>query len=369
MAINYNAGTNTITVTGYTEATPCTFLDIFNADIAGGWGVSHRQCNKQYCFDAFIIIGDGSTVTWFADNYVSVLWSNFFSAHWQIALRGRTNSHIKIEHASIASQTSAFAIYLIAGTSVEYAPDVKINYCSTIQMDPSYQPSPLIYISGGYIKNTNCSYTTPKFLQNMTLSQINSFGRFGADYGLQNLVNCNVSDVYLKNGYASIFVSGSAVSNTFKNIIAKTPSNFDLRLYTLYYPQYFINCIFEQNNWRLAWLDTSSSCIYRQYEFDLKVQDKDENDINAATVKIWDLNNNLVVNTATNASGVIATQTLNYGYYTQAGGDTPTMQTPHTIQISKAGYETYSKKWTLDKKTDWTIALHIPKRRFDSLEG
>lgn len=75
-----------------------------------------------------------------------------------------------------------------------------------------------------------------------------------------------------------------------------------------------------------------------------------------ATVKIWDLNNNLVVDTTT-ASGVIATQTLDYGYYIQSDGSTPTMQTPHTIEIKKAGYQTYKKKFTLDEKIDWRIRL------------
>ena len=39
MPITYDAVTDTITVTGYTKATPCTFPDIFKADVAGGWGV------------------------------------------------------------------------------------------------------------------------------------------------------------------------------------------------------------------------------------------------------------------------------------------------------------------------------------------
>lgn len=35
MPISYNVGTNTITVTGYTEIAPCTFNDLYNADKAG----------------------------------------------------------------------------------------------------------------------------------------------------------------------------------------------------------------------------------------------------------------------------------------------------------------------------------------------
>ena len=70
MAITYNAGTNVITVTGYTAGTPCTFLDVWNADQAGGWGVITRQCSHQYCLSAQLDIGDGSTVTYFGDKNV-----------------------------------------------------------------------------------------------------------------------------------------------------------------------------------------------------------------------------------------------------------------------------------------------------------
>jgi len=72
MAITYDAPSNTITVTGYTEETPCTFEDIYQADQAGGWGVVTKQGDVQYAIDARLKIGNASTETWFADTEVQV---------------------------------------------------------------------------------------------------------------------------------------------------------------------------------------------------------------------------------------------------------------------------------------------------------
>lgn len=58
MAISYNAGTNTLTVTGAGN----TFAAIYAADVAGGWGVVRNQ-GQQYYFGCHIVIGDGSTIT------------------------------------------------------------------------------------------------------------------------------------------------------------------------------------------------------------------------------------------------------------------------------------------------------------------
>jgi len=64
LAITYNAGTNTITVVGG----PYGFIDIYNADVAGGWGVSFLQGTQQFRFTAKIQIGDAVNATTFLDS-------------------------------------------------------------------------------------------------------------------------------------------------------------------------------------------------------------------------------------------------------------------------------------------------------------
>ncbi len=61
--------------------------------------------------------------------------------------------------------------------------------------------------------------------------------------------------------------------------------------------------------------------------------------------------------TETNGSGKISTAVLNYGTYTKDDGNTVTMKTPHIIEITKKGYRTYKKKFTVDEKISWIIRL------------
>jgi len=63
VAITYDAPNKIITVTGYTEETPCTFEDIYQADQSGGWGVVSKQGTVQYLFDCRVYIGNGVTET------------------------------------------------------------------------------------------------------------------------------------------------------------------------------------------------------------------------------------------------------------------------------------------------------------------
>ncbi len=64
MSITYSSGV--ITVTGGTETSPNTFADIKTANDNGGWGVVTQQ-DRQFNIAAAIVIGDGSTTTWFID--------------------------------------------------------------------------------------------------------------------------------------------------------------------------------------------------------------------------------------------------------------------------------------------------------------
>ena len=95
MPIAYNSGTNIITVTGYTEATPCNFTDIYNADVSGSWGVVTRQCSNQFCITAGIKIGDGSTATYFKDTSKMVRFTAY-TAGYRDAMTVKANGNAEI---------------------------------------------------------------------------------------------------------------------------------------------------------------------------------------------------------------------------------------------------------------------------------
>jgi len=71
MAISYDAGTDTITVTEGTVDVPITFTDIYNADVAGAWG-QVTQVGNMFVFDCKLVIGDASTSTYLADIFKKV---------------------------------------------------------------------------------------------------------------------------------------------------------------------------------------------------------------------------------------------------------------------------------------------------------
>jgi hypothetical protein len=111
-------------------------------------------------------------------------------------------------------------------------------------------------------------------------------------------------------------------------------------------------------NWTLTYSGTvTGTVVFRQYSFDLKVTDKDNNPINGATVVLKDKDSNQIFNVNTDANGNIATQTVSRGYYDQPHGNTLQDYGPHTLIITKAGYQTYIKKFTLSAKTAWEIKL------------
>lgn len=120
---------------------------------------------------------------------------------------------------------------------------------------------------------------------------------------------------------------------------------------------YMINAGVDWSKGMLFFGTCGATKIYRQYEFDLRVVDRDGGIISGATVQIWDKADNLIVDTTTGGDGTISTEILNYGYYDQAHGNIAVMQTPHKIRIHHQNYPQREFEFTLDEKTEWEIAL------------
>jgi len=372
MAITYNAGTNVITVTGYTEATPCTFLDVYNADISGGWGKVTRQCTNQFCFDCFLQIGDASTATWFADTKKQIYWSQIGTT-WDKYIVIKNNAHFRLgvlvddtkkvtRDGCIISLSATSERKLIFGDHV--GADIQIyssclnNYGTTrIGTFATDTSTPLkIYNS---LIGTGGIYGMNLNLYNVTITGTKSISStLGLFYTSGTVDIIKIFDVY----YALYTATGG--TNTYENIVCK---HYDRLHISSGGTMYVING--EMDVWHFVWGAGSGHICYRKYEFDLKVIDKDSVAINAATVKIWDKDSNLIIDTTTNASGVIATQTITRGYYNQANGNTLQEASPHLIKIEKAGYTMYEADFTLEDKTDWTIALQSTILRNPSMTG
>lgn len=352
MGITYNAGTNTITVIGYTESTPCTFLDIYNADIAGSWGIVTKQCTSQFCINANLIIGNGS-ITWFIDLEKQIKVKTIFIETngnfrlGELITNNRTKKGCFLNLYSYTSMLGNITSFGSQGILKIY--DCKIETVNAIRIfNGSAQfIECLIYapISGSLV-----------LYNNTVIKRVGFYG--AAAYGFYPLTSSLlIEDVFIHDNFRGISPY-AAYNSTLKNTIL-IGNTWDIS------PRGNFSGILNLINTTFNTLKTddgwTTGIIYKKYEFDLKVIDKDNNPIGGSSVKIWDKDNNLVVNTTTNTNGIISTQTITRGYYNQTNGNTLQESSPHLIKIEKTGYISYETNFTLEKVT-WNIKLKKQKQ-------
>lgn len=354
MAITYNAGTNVITVTGYTEGTPCNFTDIYNADVAGGWGVVTRQCANQFCFTCKILqIGDGSTATWFADTQ-KMVYFNFPLPQPGNKLLIKANAHATfgtLDANSFGKDGCSFLFineeeikndgeYNLYGCSLSSLPST--NYCSTwIAANTTTR----------FYDVMVCNLYCPIRIGGApTVFEVNRMSIIKPDLGIRATADASYNDIYIFDpGRANVFIQNGAVLTATNCNFPQDPT-YSMWVYTGGGTINLVNPA--QSSYTHYW--SANGNIYYKYHFDLKVIDKDNTPIDSATVKVWDKDSNLVVNTTTNASGVITQQTIIAKHYTQY---TSSNKNPFLIKIEKAGYTMYEADFTLEDKTNWLIAL------------
>jgi hypothetical protein len=482
MAITYNAGTNIITVTAYTEAVPANFTDIYNADKAGTlslhartgitgtdgagvavdraerpadyivlggasndlyitianwngttatiritgtdrdgaaqtedivvnangtyyttkwfktithtqvtaftatsfdydltqgqWGVVARQCTGHFCFDCKLVIGNGSTVSWFADiDKQIIMQAGVITVDWHIFIELKQYGNFRCGYLkNAANKATTGGCYFFIEDTGHYMgmikatasdTDIKLYGCCFIN-DSHESYECVIHTQYGNGTLYNC------LLNNVGLRgdpsgtwDVNRIDITEGMYGLNRMVAGTFNDIILYGNSYGIYTQLTQ-NLTLRNSSVKGAIYYPIRVYKISTHKYFIDC---DITWNIQWLDTSTHYLYRQYSFDLKVIDKDNVTIDGATVKVWDKDSNLIIDTTTNASGVIATQTITRGTYAQATGNTLQEKSPHLIKIEKAGYTTYEADFTLEDKTDWTIALQTSILRNPSMSG
>lgn len=342
--IAYSAGTNTITVTGYTEATPCNFTDIYNTDVAGSWGVVTRQCMNQFCFDCKLVIGDSSTATWFSDVSKMVVFTDIFTGNNQVLIELLNNSHFTLGELLNVNTLSTNKGCMIFVKTPSYIGDL-------VSCRSEASPTAVAKFYG-------CIFQVETTVKMYIYKLL---------YG--EMYNCRVENGIILNTLTltmdSIAVSKSergatsayGTSMTLKNIRATDISTYSFFGYMITADSSLVNAVFDSASWAVTLYPTSTGVLYRQYEFALTLVDSAGSGVPTTKVKIWDKDAGLVTNTTTNASGVLATQTLNYGYYNQAGGNTPTMKTPHEMRIYKYGKSMLSSKSSIEAKTDWALTM------------
>jgi len=471
MAITYNAVTDSITVTGYTEAIPCNFTDLYNADKAGSlslhartgiigvdgagvvvdlaerptdqivlggasndlyitvanwngttatihitgtdrdgtaqtediivtangnysttkwfktithtqvtaatvttfdynltqgqWGVIWRQGVNQFRADCKITIGDDSTTTWFSDNRKQITFSDgIVTMNNDTLILVRRYAHfIDGEVISVANKVGRkgcqyyFEESVYDRTFIVYsweAGDTEVFFYGTAFSAQSKRHR--ILIDNAVVGRVwNCLFNNLCELgQTCSAVDIYDVSLLYTSVYMIDRPRATLNDVKVIYGVKPLYINNSC---TFRNIKTINTISYDISVGGVFngMASYFIDC--ELSLWNIRWASVVSGIIYRQYTFNLKVIDTDNNAIGTASVVLKDKDGNVVLSVATNASGIIAEQTISYGYYNQANGNTLQSYSPHTLTIKKAGYQTYQSTFTLDDTVDWIIRL------------
>lgn len=362
----YSAATNTITVTGGTELAPITFEDIYDADVANGWDVvtktgtcvatSGATTDSIYFFHAYLTIGDDVTETWLIDESITVGFdSGLQTGAGTIICRVEDNATLRlggVNDAPTYSTENGCTVYMEAGISswcrLLYDNSGSIELYSV----NAYSPSDTVEIHAKiawnclFGDNIDCNTQSNASLNNIIMASANSL--FLTSSGTINSI-CSTNVAYATRVYGSGDKNISNVTTTncdyvFRGHTITTDS--DLKLINV-----------TSDNWAFLWTNSGSATVYRQYNYDMVITDDNGVPQPSFDVTIEDVNNNVIYTGITASSGTIPQQTLNYGIYTQANGDTATLQTPHTITITRTGYEDYTTQVTMDEQKCLEIAM------------
>jgi hypothetical protein len=327
----------------------------------GQWGVVWKQSSNQYLFDAKLIVGLSGTPTYFTDMGKQVTWSHgIVTGAGGYVLLTKTDAILtlgQLDDLTTKSTSKGCQISILEAT-----------YDGTRFPDgtggTTYFYGCSFIGAGGktlsimrFTRAWNC-LLDKAYLWGYASSDIYNPTIMGVQYALNRVSTVNADKITVLGATgAAVYndTSGSAILYA-KNFTAK----YCAKIVLIYndartYSGYLINP--DVDTWDLTFASSPNVTIYRHYTFDLKVTDKDNAPISGATVILKDKDGNVLFTVNTAGDGTIAQQTVSRGYYNQANGNTLQEYSPHTLTIAKAGFQTYTKVFTLSDKIIWQITL------------
>jgi hypothetical protein len=311
-------------------------VDLYNASVAGGWGVVNKLDNTTYRVNAYIVghtnlywidlektiivsdnwfAGDGSTYTFGAiigsdntSNGCHIIFKNYVINYFYAGILNayKTTFEAMSETPDIPSSPGAIAYILIYAGLIQ---DCQVNKVRSI-----------IPLGGAACTFKNVIYT----------GYDNAFSYYSGNY--MNVTMLYGSRPFQTNGNSIIRVA-NLVSIGHWCIVLILGTNNSLTLVN--------SNITGLMGYPIG--DVSGTIINELFTYNLKVIQNDSiTPIQGATVKIYDVNNNLLYSGITNATGDIAQQELPYRITTYSGS-TPTVINPLPLKlvISKTGYDDY----------------------------
>ena len=366
--ITYSAPT--ITVTGFTSSVPCTFWGLWNASYVNGWNVVNKNLTldpadypnyPQFMFDARLVIGDGNTATWFADNSKQITLNNGVKTAVDqrfIDVRNNAKATFGALH-NLATKRTRYGIDFIDLTSAYYGwilypqSDSAIIYIYSC----SFRSVADCRFVGQRMWNVIADWQTHVHFPTLTTSDVNNLIVSGTYHGIRSpRVGTTINNLFITAISNAIWLH--LYAGTIKNVWQRG-STYDVRVDTTGANNHYLINVDAGRDWLLNWVGTNTGKVFRQYEFDLRMIYENGTAMqgaNATLVKYTSPITN-VGSWLTPANGSIPQQTLTKCWYNQTYGDVAQEDMQFGLTIMKDGYQTYIGNFTLEDKTDWTLVL------------
>ncbi len=367
--ITYDSGTNTLQCYGGSGSTPIGFEDLYQADIANGWNVFHKQSDTQYSMDSHLTIGywgyHGNT--YFNDTCKQITFNDDI-------ITGSGTNIINFD----VRDWEGYHTYVQFGEVIDYNTKSTKNGCSFIDLNS---------LGGAYWRLNSdigkslpwgdCNFYSCSFLGINDQERI-IFGSnvWNCVFGVGTELNCNYAPnvfncIFSNPVYAirrpngnvtidriSIFNSAYQVywqdsGCTISNLYSRNSGPF--RLESVIQDCFLVDV--DTDRWTFSFSGTATK-VYRQYTFDLNVLNGDISDVVEAANVTLSKNGVILGNWLTNSSGQVPTQTVTYGYYDQAhGNEVQEGEYPFMLTIIHPDWANYTSRFYVTEKTNLIVSM------------
>lgn len=319
----YNGGTNLITVTQGTPASPVTMMDVYNADVAGGWGVVTKQGTNSFYINANLQIGDGATSTFFVSQNESVFLEGTFGT------TANSDTRFGIWLNDHAHNGAFWFFNKTYGTTVYWYMNGNFSvYGTTLMAKKQTGTTNRIYFA--VHQNANVvRYNESMFQQwrgvrfyntngNIFMNQVYQYTD-ASNYGyyFSTPVNNTLYDIRTTARMTNNYLGAVAV-NVYEATIHDTAELYSIYLYSasdVYIKRFeFINpIVIDSGSWGVAYIEgtaNASSLVRINYTFDFKMVNETGAGIPGYDVICINHTGYEMVNETTQADGTINTSML-----------------------------------------------------------
>ncbi|RLB10376.1 MAG: hypothetical protein DRG27_03150 [Deltaproteobacteria bacterium] len=379
-SITYDSSENKITVIGFSESSPCTFEDLYQASQDNGWGVVDKTGDSCYVIKSKIVIGDGETWTYFADKLKTVVFTSdvvleytdrifdvkrhgylWFGEGDESTRSGHNGCVFHFEDATVNSYSSG-----IFGDSES---DARIYGCTFISKRGETLLS-VLNLKGDVARVWDCKFiggghpvsVTPNLdVNNMNVTD----ATYGMPYGSQPAFP--FTRLFIKFCYYGVYFYDSSVYDLKDCVFAN--NHYTIHTVDLSDAARLTDC--EADNWNIDWSGspTEDAKIERAYSFKVKVIDNEGNPIEDALVELYDKDGNKIFSELTDSNGETSEHSIVSITYTPSE---TIDNNPYTVKIYKEGYTPLETKITIDRKMVnlvWVLdaLIHIIDQIYDEI--